>query len=121
MVEDIVMDYRNAKYLANGNINCEIDHPIYGWIPFTCDPNDTGTEFDVAALYAALNADPDTAAYAPEPPTPLAREQLMALRAAAYQKESDPLFFKAQRGEAEMGEWLALVGAIKSRFPYPSE
>lgn len=40
-----------------------------------------------------------------------------ALRAEAYRNESDPLFFKAQRGEATMDEWLASVAAIKARFP----
>jgi hypothetical protein len=48
-------------------------------------------------------------------------EQQQAARAEAYRSEADPLFFKAQRGEAEMGDWLAVVEAIKSRFPYPSE
>jgi len=42
-----------------------------------------------------------------------------ANRAAAYTKESDPLFFQAQRGEATMDEWLALVAEIKARYPYP--
>lgn len=39
------------------------------------------------------------------------------LRASAYKKESDPLFFKAQRGESTIEEWLAKVAEIKSRFP----
>ena len=34
----------------------------------------------------------------------------------AFQKEADPLFFKAQRGEATMEEWLTKVEEIKSRF-----
>lgn len=42
-------------------------------------------------------------------------------RVAAYLAESDPLFFKAQRGEATMDEWKAAVAAIKLRFPYPGE
>lgn len=46
-------------------------------------------------------------------------EQQQAARAAAYAKEADPLFFKAQRGEATMDEWLALVAEIKMRYPYP--
>jgi len=46
-------------------------------------------------------------------------EQQQAARAAAYAKEADPLFFKAQRGEATMDEWLALVAEIKTRYPYP--
>ena len=40
-------------------------------------------------------------------------------RAAAYRLEADPLFFKAQRGEATTDEWSAKVAEIKARFPYP--
>lgn len=40
-----------------------------------------------------------------------------AARAAAYIAESDPLFFKAQRGEATNEEWLAKIAEIKARFP----
>jgi hypothetical protein len=47
-------------------------------------------------------------------------EQQQAARAAAYRAEADPLFFKAQRGEATMDEWLALVAEIKMRYPYPT-
>ena len=38
-------------------------------------------------------------------------------RKRAYAQESDPLFFKAQRGEATQEEWLALVEEIKNRYP----
>ena len=38
-------------------------------------------------------------------------------RKAAYIAEADPLFFKAQRGEATMEEWQAKVAEIKQRFP----
>ncbi len=38
-------------------------------------------------------------------------------RRAAYITEADPLFFKAQRGEATMDEWQAKVAEIKTRFP----
>lgn len=38
-------------------------------------------------------------------------------RANAYRTESDPLFFKAQRGEVTMEEWLAKVAEIKARYP----
>lgn len=34
------MEYRNARYIEDGRIDCEINHPVYGWIPFTADPND---------------------------------------------------------------------------------
>lgn len=46
-------------------------------------------------------------------------EGIKAQRAAAYKEESDPLFFKAQRGEATMEEWIAKVDEIRNRYPYP--
>lgn len=38
-------------------------------------------------------------------------------RQKAYATEADPLFFKAQRGEASMEEWKAKVDEIKARYP----
>ena len=49
----------------------------------------------------------------------LEREIAERNRAAAYAAEADPLFFKAQRGEATTDEWTAKVAEIKARFPYP--
>ena len=43
-------------------------------------------------------------------------EQVRQHRAQAYREESDPLFFKAQRGEATHQEWLDKVAEIKARF-----
>lgn len=40
-----------------------------------------------------------------------------ALRTEAYITESDPLFFKAQRGEIELQVWLDKVEEIKARYP----
>jgi hypothetical protein len=47
------------------------------------------------------------------------RKEAQAARAAAYAAEADPLFFKAQRGEAELVDWEAKVAEIRERFPYP--
>lgn len=38
-------------------------------------------------------------------------------RASAYRDESDPLFFKWQRGEATEQEWLSKIQEIKQRYP----
>jgi hypothetical protein len=43
--------------------------------------------------------------------------QKRSLRQLAYQKESDPLFFKYQRGEATKEEWLEKIKEIKKRYP----
>jgi len=39
------------------------------------------------------------------------------LRQQAYIAEADPLFFKAQRGEATLDEWQDKVAEIKARYP----
>jgi len=54
-----------------------------------------------------------------DPPEPTA-EELIARRArnrlAAYQAESDPLFFKWQRGEATEQDWHDKIAEINLRF-----
>lgn len=54
-------------------------------------------------------------------PPPLTAEQIQeavtAARAAAYVKESDPLFLKYQRGEVLKEDWLAKAAEIKARYP----
>ena len=60
--------------------------------------------------------------YYPDPlPVDTQIENLKTARAEAYATEADPLFFKAQRGEAEVSEWENKVQEIRDRFPYPTE
>jgi len=50
---------RNLIRNANGTVNMEIDHSVYGWIPFTADPNDSeqhGKDLYAAAVAGALGA-----------------------------------------------------------------
>lgn len=46
-------------------------------------------------------------------------EEITALRLAAYQTESDPIFFMWQRGESTKADWQAQIDLIKMRYPYP--
>jgi hypothetical protein len=46
----------------------------------------------------------------------LKSREVEIMRAEAYRNESDPLFFKSQRGEATHQEWLDKVAEIKSRY-----
>jgi hypothetical protein len=57
----------------------------------------------------------------PKPIVPPTAEEQEALRKAAYIVESDPLFFKYQRGDATKEEWLAKIEEIKARYPDPVE
>ena len=40
-------------------------------------------------------------------------------RRNAYQKESDPIYLKWQRGDATEQDWLDKIAEIKERFPKP--
>jgi len=40
-------------------------------------------------------------------------------RLFAYEKTSDPIFFKWQRGDATEAEWRAAVAKVKLDNPYP--
>lgn len=49
------MDVRNPQWAFESGefINVEVNHPVYGWIPFTASPNDvdqTGRDIYAACL-----------------------------------------------------------------------
>lgn len=82
--------YRNAKYLENGFVDCEIEHPTYGWIPFTLDPSDTSTEVDAAGLFERIVTNGDAAAYSP-PATELLKYQAIERAVGLIDAERDRL------------------------------
>jgi hypothetical protein len=56
--------------------------------------------------------------YVPEPlPEAVVTVRADAARSEAYAKEADPIFFRAQRGEATQQDWLDKVAEIKARYP----
>ena len=77
------MEFRNAVKTADGRVDCEINHPVYGWIPFTADQNDTeplGRAVFNAANPVADEAAADTAqANDPVPPSVSRFQALAAL------------------------------------------
>jgi hypothetical protein len=124
------MNYRNAKRLANGWIDCELEHPDHGWIPFTCDPNDTGAQIDVIALHTVMGADPATAAYVPptqEELDAMAADAVRAERDHKLTSEVDPVVMNPLRWAdltaQEQAEWVTYRRALlditaQSGFPY---
>jgi len=79
------MNYRNAQYInVDGWIDCEIEHPHYGWIPYTLDPSDTDQTINNDELLSAMIGNSDVAAYVP--PT---QEELDAQAAAQVRAERD--------------------------------
>lgn len=57
------MNYRNPRWNASGTIDCEIDHPELGWVPFTASPDDP--QHHGAELYEAIVAAGGIAEYVP--------------------------------------------------------
>lgn len=51
------MNYRNARGISGNRVDCEIDHPIHGWIPYTIDPSDTDNTVDNVALLIDIGDD----------------------------------------------------------------
>lgn len=57
------MNFRNPVYNHVGTVDVEIEHPDFGWIPFTASPDDPepiGREIYAASI-AAGNIEPYTA------------------------------------------------------------
>lgn len=52
------MDYRNSKW-NNGVIDCEVLHPIAGWVPFTASPHDVEKYGRDLFLYLSSVIGPD--------------------------------------------------------------
>jgi hypothetical protein len=89
---------------------------IYNLYPNVVSVDDTAGAFDAAGNQVPIDEVAVAAEIERLKPIKVA-EVAEANRRAAYITEADPLFFKAQRGEATMEEWQAKVAEIKTRFP----
>ena len=76
--------YRNAKYInAEGWIDCEIDHPHHGWIPYTLNPDDEDQTVDNNYLLEEITD--------AEPFVPPTQEQLDVENAVNIRRQRDSL------------------------------
>lgn len=113
------MEWRNPAYNAQGTIDCEINHPVYGWIPFTAAANDTGATFDVAAMVAEIISAGNIAPYVPppEPDPPTLAELRPTMR--AYRLAFEDACSQTAYGEGTLLEaidaLLALLGSAQTR------
>ena len=71
------MNYRNAKHISEGRIDCEIEHPMHGWIPYTLNPEDIKND----DLLASMALADDVAAYVPPTQAELDAEIAKQIRA----------------------------------------
>lgn len=89
------VNYAGSQWSLNGS-----SYDGLTWLSNTPKP----TQAELDALWAATQ-------------TTVANQQADYNRHNAYVAESDPLFFKAQRGEGTMADWEAKVAEIKARYP----
>jgi hypothetical protein len=115
------MEYRNPIFTKNGLIDCELRHPVYGWVPFTCDPNDTGAEFDTAALFADMK--PHAAPFVPELVAPPTEEQVRAERNALLKASDWTQVVDAPVDQAAWSDYRQALRDLPAQegFPYSVE
>lgn len=93
----LTSNFPEAEWTLNGD-----DYDGLTWLSDTPKP----TQAELDALWPQVEHDNTCA-------------KVEAARLAAYEKESDPLFFKWQRGDATEAEWRAAVAKVKTEHPYP--
>jgi len=54
MDESNLTETRNEVRLDDGRIECQLNHPVWGWVDFTADTNDP--EIHGRELFASLDA-----------------------------------------------------------------
>lgn len=107
-----ITEVRNAVSLQADNlrIDVEINHPDYGWIPYTLNPDDTDTTIDNDAVMALIGD--DFAAYVPPTQAELDADAAGGVRAERDNRlvtEVDPIVSNALRWAdltaAKQAEW----------------
>jgi inorganic pyrophosphatase len=98
-----ITEVRNAASLQSDNLcmDVEINHPNYGWIPYTLDPADTDTTIDNDEVMALIGT--DFAAYVA--PT---QEELDAALAAEVRADRDGRLTEVDAVAGNALRWAAL-------------
>jgi hypothetical protein len=101
-----ITEVRNAASLQSDNLcmDVEINHPNYGWIPYTLDPADTDTTIDNDAITALIG--PNFTAYVA--PT---QAELDAATAAQVRADRDARLMDVDAVAGNTLRWAALTSA----------
>ena len=102
-------NYRNAKHISGGRIDCEVEHLVHGWIPYTLDPADTDGTVDNDALLLAIGDDAE--AYVP--PT---QEELDAALSVDVRADRDSRLGEVDVVAGNALRWSALDSDTQSEW-----
>jgi hypothetical protein len=106
-----ITEVRNAVSLQSDNLlmDVEINHPDYGWIPYTLNPADTDTTIDNDAVTALIGT--DFAAYVA--PT---QAELDATAAEEVRTYRDELLLEVDAVAGNTLRWAALDAATQDEW-----
>lgn len=62
------IEYRNAVWIGENEVECMVDHPEHGWIPRSCHRGDKGGDVDNEELLTRIALDPNVPAWTPDRP-----------------------------------------------------
>ncbi len=114
-----ITQVRNATSLQSDNlrIDVEINHPVYGWIPYGVNPTDTDTTIDNVEVMALIGD--SFTAYVPPTQAEIdaeAAEQVRGARNEKLRTEVDPISSNVLRwGELSPAEQAAM-GAYRQKL-----
>ena len=107
------MDYRNARYIDDqGRIDCEINHPKHGWIPYTLDPTDTDMTINNDDLLAAMEQNGDVTPYAPPSQEALDEQAATTVR----EERNIKLVYEVDTIAGNALRWAALTEAKRQEW-----
>jgi hypothetical protein len=101
-----MMEYRNAEFLENGKIDCEINHPQYGWIPFTASPTDAAQHG--RDLHALITSRGDA--------QPVNQARALAEKQARTDLSLEGMLKEVNRVASNALEWEELTEAEKNAY-----
>jgi len=110
-----ITEYRNAKAIKadNTSFDVEINHPQWGWIPYTLHPEDTDDTINNDDLKTLIGS--DYAAYTAPTDAEKAAE-IRLLRALRLEDEVDPVVSNpllwSDLGTSKQNEWTAYRTAL---------
>jgi len=106
-----ITEVRNAASLQADNlrIDVEINHPKFGWIPYTLDPSDTDTTIDNDEVMALIGSN-FTAYVAPT------QEELDAQAAAEVREERDQLLLEVDAYVSNPLRWASFTSEKQAEW-----
>ena len=106
------MKYRNAKYINDsGWVECEINHPEFGWIPYGLNPADTDMTVNNDDMLAAMAKSGDVAAYVP--PTQAELDEALS---AQLRMDRDALLSEVDAIAGNALRWSALDAKVQAAW-----